>query len=155
MSDDGIPKKKLDALFKNVEKAKAEGSAANGEAGQLIKQAMDDLGLDRKAFNFVLGLRKSEETKRQGTLRGLIEYAHKAGMFDQVDAFDDLGTRLEEIAADIKKRREDRDPDAAAFDQGQPDGGVVSKIKKKMADGKKPSSKKGAASSATTEPVTA
>jgi len=107
--DDGIAQAALKKLVKDVAREKAKASEHNGNAGQHIKKAIEKHGLEKKGLAFVLGLEKMEETKRQGALRGVIEYAHKLGMFDEVDAFDDMGERFKGISEEIFARRHNQD----------------------------------------------
>ncbi|MEW5421922.1 hypothetical protein [Amorphus sp. 3PC139-8] len=76
---------------------KATASEHQGLAGQAIKQVAEEYHLDMKAFRFVLGLSRMEETKRQAVLRGLIDLADKMEFFASVDAFDDLVSIMETI----------------------------------------------------------
>lgn len=101
----GVPKSKLKSTISSIQADKATASEYNGSAGKTQQQFMKEHGLDRTAFNLVLKLDKQEPQKQQATLRGIIEYAHKIGMFDDVDAFDDMATRMAEISAEIIDRR--------------------------------------------------
>ena len=108
--DGGIKASVLQKIVTSIKADKAKASEFNGSAGQTTKKALADHGLDRKAFQFVLGLEKQESQNQQATLRGVIEYAHKMGMFDEVDAFDDIVTRMAEIAAEVQARRHNGKP---------------------------------------------
>ncbi|KAB2666766.1 hypothetical protein F9K91_02170 [Brucella tritici] len=90
----------------------AEASEHNGAAGSIVKNALDRHGMDRKAFRFILGLAKMETTKRQATLRGVIELADKMGYFDDVDMFDDVISTMANIV-DGKRPAEDEAPKKA------------------------------------------
>lgn len=90
----------------------AEASEHNGAAGSIVKNALDRHGMDRKAFRFILGLAKMETTKRQATLRGVIELADKMGYFDDVDMFDDVISTMANIV-DGKRPAEDETPKKA------------------------------------------
>jgi uncharacterized protein (UPF0335 family) len=109
-TDDGVKASALQKIVKSIQTDKAKASEFNGSAGQTTKKALADHGLDRKAFQFVLGLEKQDTQNQQATLRGVIEYAHKMGMFDEVDAFDDMATRMAEIAAEVQARRHNGKP---------------------------------------------
>ena len=102
--DNGISKADLAKLVEKIEGQKAKASEYNGTAGQLTSDAVENKGVNKKALSFVIQLRKKEDNDRQAILRGVIDYAHKLGMFDSVDAFDDLVARLEEIAAEVRAR---------------------------------------------------
>ena len=101
----GVPPTKLKAAFSSIHADKAKASEFNGAAGKTQQQFMKEHKLDRSAFNLVLKLDKQEPQNQQITLRGIIEYAHKMGMFDEVDAFDDMATRMAEISKEIMDRR--------------------------------------------------
>lgn len=94
----------LQRVVKEYSKQVANASEYQGLAGQAIKTAIERHNLDRKAFRFILGLSKMEEQKRQTTLRGLLEYAHKMDFFAQTDAFDDVVDRMETIASEVRDR---------------------------------------------------
>jgi hypothetical protein len=100
----GVPAEDLKRVVKEFHRQTAQAAEYNGRAGQAIKTIIDNHNLDRKAFRFALGLSKMEETKRQATLRALIDYAHKLEMFDAVDAFDDIVSRMEQISEEIRSR---------------------------------------------------
>lgn len=108
----GVPKAKLKSTISSIQADKAKASEYNGSAGKTQQQFMKEHGLDRTAFNLVLKLDKAEPQNQQATLRGVIEYAHKMGMFDEIDAFDDIVTRMKEIAAEVEARRHNQaEPD--------------------------------------------
>lgn len=101
----GVGAKDLKKTISSIQADKAKASEFNGAAGKTQQQFMKKHGLDRTAFNLVVKLDKQEPQHQQTTLRGIIEYAHKMGMFDEVDAFDDMATRMAEISAEIIDRR--------------------------------------------------
>lgn len=108
----GVPKAKLKSAISSIQADKSKASEYNGSAGKTQQQFMKEHGLDRTAFNLVLKLDKAEPQNQQATLRGVIEYAHKMGMFDEIDAFDDIVTRMKEIAAEVEARRHNQaEPD--------------------------------------------
>lgn len=98
-----VPAEELKRVIKEFGRQSASASEYAGHAGQVVKTAVDRYNLDRKAFRFILGLSKMEETKRQATLRGLLEYAHKLEMFAAVDAFDDVIDTMENIISEVKE----------------------------------------------------
>lgn len=100
----GIEKGALEALVKKIEGAKARASEFSGTAGQLTSDAVENKGVNKKALSLMIQLRKKEDSDRQAILRGIIDYAHKLGMFDAVDAFDDLVERLDEIVQEVRAR---------------------------------------------------
>lgn len=100
----GIEKTALTALVKKIEGAKSKASEFNGTAGQLTSDAVENKNVNKKALGLMLQLRKKEDGDCQAILRNIIDYAHKLGMFDAVDAFDDLIERMEEIVAEVRAR---------------------------------------------------
>lgn len=86
----GVAANELKRVVKDILRHKQNASENAGLAGQATAQAVDQYGLDRKALTLVVGLSKAEPSKAQGTLRAIVDYADKLGMFDQIDAFDDL-----------------------------------------------------------------
>lgn len=96
-------------LSQSIAREKAKAKEHAGIAGDHLKKAVQKHGLEKKGLTFVLGLEKMEVTKRQGALRGVIEYAHKLGMFDDVDAFDDMAERFKSISDEITARRHNQD----------------------------------------------
>lgn len=96
----------LKRVIKEHGRQSSSASEYAGLAGQAVKTAIDRYSLDRKAFRYILGMNKQEEQKRQATIRQTIELAHKAGFFDQTDAFDDVLDRMEEIIAEVRARRD-------------------------------------------------
>lgn len=108
----GVKKTDLKKAVSSILGDKAKASEFNGAAGATQQKFMKDNGLDRTALNLVLKLEKQEPSQQQGTLRGIIELAHKMEMFDDVDAFDDMATRMAEISAEIMARRHNgKEPD--------------------------------------------
>jgi hypothetical protein len=102
-----VPAEELKRIVKEHQRQTATAQEYNGRAGQAIKTFIDNFSVDRKAFRFVLGLSKMEETKRQATLRQVIDLAHKLEMFDAVDAFDDVVATMESICEEIRARADE------------------------------------------------
>lgn len=98
-----VPAEELQRVIKEFARQSASATEYAGHAGQVVKSAVERYNLDRKAFRFILGLSKMEETKRQATLRGVLEYSHKLEMFASVDAFDDLIDTMETIISEVKE----------------------------------------------------
>lgn len=101
----GVSATDLRRVIKDFNRHKENASENSGLAGQAIKQAVDQYGLDRKALTLVAGLAKKEPDKAQGTIRAFMDYADKAGLLDQMDAFDDLIPTLERIVERAKNVR--------------------------------------------------
>lgn len=96
-SKSSITSDELRRVVNNYMSETAEASEHNGAAGSIVKTALDRHGIDRKAFRFILGLAKAETTKRQATLRGVVELAEKMGYFEDVDMFDDVISTMANI----------------------------------------------------------
>lgn len=96
-SKSSISSEELRRVVNNFMSETAEASEHNGAAGSIVKNALDRHGIDRKAFRFILGLAKAEATKRQATIRGVIELAEKMGYFEDVDMFDDIISTMSNI----------------------------------------------------------
>ena len=101
-----ISKEDLKRVVGEVQRHKNSASEYAGYAGQAAKTAIERHSLDRKAFSFVAGLSKMDAAKRQTTLRSVLEYAHKLDMFADVDAFDNILDRMDEITAEVRDRGE-------------------------------------------------
>ncbi|WP_336801761.1 hypothetical protein [Kaistia sp. MMO-174] len=109
----GVAASDLKRVVKDINRHKENASENSGLAGQATKQAIEQYGLDRKALTFVVGLSRNETAKQQGTLRGVLDYADKLGMFDWIDMFDDMIPTLERIV----QRARDRE---GATEKGDP-----------------------------------
>ena len=108
----GIAATDLKRVVKENNRHKEQASENAGLAGQSTKNAVEQYGLDRKALGVVVGLSKKEPAQQQATLRGVIDYADKLGMFDSIDMFDDLVPTLKRIvdraeASEGKKAKAD------------------------------------------------
>ena len=101
----GIDAKDLRRVVKDILRHKNNASENSGLAGQAVAQAVEQYSLDRKALMTVVGLAKKEPAEAQGTLRNILDLADKYGLFDQVDAFDDLLPILERILERCKNVR--------------------------------------------------
>lgn len=100
----GISAVDLKRVVTGINRHKEAASENSGLAGQATKDAIERYGLDRKALTTVAGLAKKDIAQAQGTLRGMIDYADKLGMFDGVDMFDDLIPTLERIIARAREK---------------------------------------------------
>lgn len=89
--------------------AKAKASEASGSVGKMTSQAVDTYGLEKNAFTFVRKLMGMETAKRQAAIRATIDYADKAGMLAQKDAFNDVLGLMAEIV-----KRHHNGPEAEA-----------------------------------------
>lgn len=98
----GIAATDLKRVVKDILRHKAAASDNSGLAGQATKQAIEQYSLDRKALSTVVSLSKQEPAQAQGTLRAMLDYSDKLGLFDAVDAFDDLIPIMERIVQRAK-----------------------------------------------------
>jgi hypothetical protein len=104
--------KAMKKVVSDIQANKSKASEFNGAAGKAQQQFMKKHDLDRKAFNFVVGLDKQEPVNQQASLRGVIKYAHLMGMFDEVDMYDDMVPVLEQIIEEVNARRHNQtEPD--------------------------------------------
>lgn len=101
----GIAKKVLDKLVKDVDSAKTRASEQNGVAGQIVKVAVEEQGVSKKAFAMMMSLRKKDESERQAIVRAFLDYGHKQGFFDSVDAFDDVLDVMKRIISEVEARK--------------------------------------------------
>lgn len=110
----GISAADLKRVVTGITRHKEAASENSGLAGQATKDAIERYNLDRKALSTVVSLSKKETAQAQATLRGLIDYADKLGMFDGIDLFDDLIPTLERIVtrARDKEGKAPSGPDA-------------------------------------------
>ncbi len=95
----GVAAVDLKRVVKDINRHRENASENAGLAGQATKQAIEQYNLDRPALSAIVRLSRAEPSKQQSTLRGIIEYADKLGMFDSIDLFDDLTPTLEGIVA--------------------------------------------------------
>jgi len=111
----GVAPSDLKRVVKDIIRHKNNASENSGLAGQATKQACDQYGLDKKALGLVVSLSKQNDVgKAQSTLRGVVEYADKLGLFDQIDAFDDLIPTMERIVDRARNTRPDGGAPASA-----------------------------------------
>lgn len=101
----GVAAADLKRVVKDILKHKNNASENAGLAGSTTKQAVEQYSLDRKALGLVVGLSKIEPAKAQSSLRAIVDYSDKLGLFDQVDAFDDLIPAMERIIERAKNVR--------------------------------------------------
>lgn len=98
-------------LIGEINRQKGLASEYSGSAGKVTRDAIDQHGLDRKAFGFVVQLSRMDEGKRQATIRALFDYIERGGMLDQIDAFSDLTDVLSGIVDRLKGRIPNRPRD--------------------------------------------
>lgn len=115
----GISAEELRRVVKEHKRQADNASEYAGNAGQVIKTAVDKHNLNIKALRAAITASKMEETKRQDYLRSFIDYAYKLGFFDSIDAFDDVLTDFETIIAEVRARAEKPSSGAADSIVGQ------------------------------------
>ena len=84
-----------------IREQKTHASEYSGAAGQITRNEIEMKGLNRKALALHLQLGKLDQPARVEVLRSLLQYEDYAGTFDQVDAFDDIGTLAGRIVSRI------------------------------------------------------
>lgn len=98
----GIAASDLQRVVQDIIRHKANASENSGLAGAATKNACERYNLDKKALGLVTGLVKAKDQgKATATLRGILEMSLKLGLFDQIDAFDDMRLIVEEIAVKL------------------------------------------------------
>lgn len=95
----GVAEVDLKRVVRDINRHRENASENAGLAGQATKQAIEQYNLDRPALGAIVRLSRAEQTKQQATLRGIVDYADKLGMFDAIDMFDDLIPTLKRIVA--------------------------------------------------------
>jgi hypothetical protein len=86
----GISPDELRGVLTKAQTEKAKAGEHTAEQSSIIRNAIEQYGLDRTALAMTRRLAGFEDSKRQATLRALLEYCAKMGFFDQTDAFDDI-----------------------------------------------------------------
>jgi hypothetical protein len=86
----GIAPDELRGVLSKAQTEKAKAGEHTAEQSSIIRNAIEHYGLDRTALAMTRRLAGFEDSKRQATLRALLEYCAKMGFFDQTDAFDDM-----------------------------------------------------------------
>jgi hypothetical protein len=114
-----ITREQLQAVLADLIAKKDKASEYAGHVGKATQQACEQYGLDKNALSTVRRIKGMEEAKAQSFLRGVIDYAWKAGLFDQFDAFDPMADLLRAILSEIEKNDQPRP--AAGF-PGDDDG---------------------------------
>jgi hypothetical protein len=97
-----VAKQDLMRVIKEAVRLKQTASEYSGQHGAYIKNQIENYGLDRTALAMTMRLKNLETARQQAVIRCLLDYAHKAGLFDQTDLFDDTVKTLEAILETIK-----------------------------------------------------
>lgn len=93
----GVSPGDLKRVINDINRHRENASENSGLAGQAVKQGVEQYSLDRPALMTIVRLSRAEAAKQQSTLRAIVEYAEKMGMFDQIDMFSDLIPTLKGI----------------------------------------------------------
>lgn len=88
---------RFNSFVDDVNKARVRQQEESGKVGALMKSAVDALGVERPAFNLVVGLTRKDPAKAGTILRDILRMAHARGLFDQLSIFDDTTAVLREI----------------------------------------------------------
>lgn len=99
-----ISAEELQRVVKEHKRQADHASEYAGNAGQVVKAAVDKHNLEVKALRFVIGLSKMDEAKRQAVIRAFIDYAYKLEFFAATDAFDDIVEEMEKICDEVRAR---------------------------------------------------
>jgi hypothetical protein len=97
-----VAKEDLNRVIKEAVRLKQTASEYVGQHGAYVKNQIDNYGLDRTALSMTMRLKNLETARQQTVIRCLLDYAHKAGLFDQIDLFDDTLVTLKAIVATIE-----------------------------------------------------
>jgi uncharacterized protein (UPF0335 family) len=97
-----VAKQDLNRVIKEAVRLKQTASEYVGQHGAYVKNQIENYGLDRTALSMTMRLKNLETARQQTVMRCLLDYAHKAGLFDQTDLFDDTVRTLEIILETIK-----------------------------------------------------
>lgn len=73
--------------------------------GNVVRNGVERLGLDKQALGFARRLHKTEAQKAQATFRAAIRYAIDLGVLSQLDAFDDTEALLEEALELVRSNK--------------------------------------------------
>lgn len=93
----GVSAEDIKRVVDDINRHKENASENAGLAGKATQQACDRYNLDKTALTFSARMKRMETAKRQGIMRGSLDYWDKLGFFDEIDAFDDLIPAMERI----------------------------------------------------------
>ena len=79
----------LKKLSRDFRKFKEAAATSTGDAGQLVKDAVKDHGLNRNAFKWANKLTTMEPSTAQQTVRDFERYCKILGVWDQTDLVDE------------------------------------------------------------------
>lgn len=111
VNPDELTPEKFRAFVAEANRQRENAAEYVGMHGQVVRNGIDRFGLDRNALTVARRLQKLQE-KGPSTLTAILKYADFLGLFDQVDAFDDVADELRGIVERINTRRPNDKPPA-------------------------------------------
>lgn len=87
-NQDGLPNDKINHVINTINEAIASAKDFTDSSNETVKAFGEDGG-DKSAIRFVAKLKRMEPAKAQAFLRSIDHYAHAAGIFDQMDFFEE------------------------------------------------------------------
>jgi hypothetical protein len=109
----GVEEKDLKRIVKEAVRQKNSAKEYASSAGGYIRNQIDKHGLEKTAFGWVCKLEGMEAQRKHEIVRCFLDYAAKAGVFDQMDMFDDTATTIEAIKKTLGKSKGPRPADEA------------------------------------------
>jgi hypothetical protein len=110
-----------DDFMKLVGEANRQGEISAeyaSNASTIVRNGIERLGLDKKAFGFARSVQKMEPVRQQATAAAVVKYLAFVGAFDQADAFSDVLDDLRSLIADLEARDGPTEPaSAGALDE--------------------------------------
>lgn len=101
---------RFNSFVDDVNKARVRQQEESGKVGAIMKSAVEALGVERPAFNFVVGLTRKDPAKAETILRDVLRMAHARGLFDQLSIFDDTTVCLRKILERIDGDGDEKAP---------------------------------------------
>jgi hypothetical protein len=98
----GISAEDLKRVIGEAIQQKQSASEYAGMHGKVVANAVETYGIDKTAFTLSRRLSEMEEGRRAVVVRSCLDYWYKLGMFDQIDAFDDVTDTLRAILAELE-----------------------------------------------------
>ena len=98
-----ITRDQLQTTLAAIKEKQQKASELQGQVGKMTAVAVDKYGMEKNALTIVRRLANMDESKRHSVLKGIIEYADKAGFFDGMDTMDAIFELMEQIVTTAKK----------------------------------------------------
>lgn len=99
-SPTGISADDLKRVIGEAVRQKQLASEYSGLHGKVVSNAVEQYGIEKNAFTLTRRMYEMEEGRRMAIVRSTIDYWHKIGFFDQVDAFDDVIDLMRRIVSE-------------------------------------------------------